>query len=157
MKPGNTLSEAGLSQKALSPSELIVMVMVAAAGFGVAFLLGIDRYNTSLKRAQGILYLLEGSIGTWSCWALLRFGRLPKHVRLPAALWALVIWFGMGLSSIAYFGYVMMPVEVLLSGAAPHIRGGVDVARALGIACCARVMTFACVALCRPIVLAMSL
>ncbi len=129
------------------------MAVVVAAGLGLSSLAGIDRYDTSLRRAQGILYLIEAGVGVWSYWALLRSARQPKGLRLPAALWALAVWFGWGLSSLAYIGYVLIPGEILLSGAALRIRGGVEFGRALGIALGARAIILAGVAVSRPVVL----
>ncbi len=156
MRPEGTASGATPRERPLALPELIIMVLVVAAGLGLSFLLGVDRYNTSLGRARGIFYVLEASLGFWSYWALLRFAHLPRPLRLPAALWGFVIWSGVALSGLAYIGYVMIPVEVLLSGAALRIRGGVEFGRALGIALGARAIVLAAMLVSRPVVLGLA-
>lgn len=156
MRWDGAASEASLRERPLALPELILMAVVVAAGLGLSSLLGVDRYNTSLGRARGIFYVLEASVGFWSYWALLRFAHLPRPLRLPAALWGFVIWFGVALSGLAYIGYVTIPVEILLSGAALRIRGGVEFGRAFGIALGGRAIVLAAMLVSRPVVLGLA-
>ncbi len=126
---------------------------VLLAELAVAYLLGIDPYNTLLKLAKLILTFVEIGVGLGSFWVLLGLFGVQPSVRAPGALWALLIWFGLFLSHIAYIGYLLIPVEIGLAAAGLRFRVGLAPGRALLIALLGRAVMFAAGSICRPLVI----
>ncbi len=113
-----------LHGRPLAAGEFFFLMSVLVVELAVAVLLGIDFYNTSAKLAQLILMVVEIGVGLGSFWVMLSLFGVQSSVRLPGALWALLIWFGLFLSHIAYVGYLFIPVEIAVAAAALRFRVG---------------------------------
>lgn len=106
----------------LSGKEVLVLLALSLVELLCPLLLGTELYDTRVALTQGVLALAEIGTGLGAYWLLLRLSGVPLGFRLPGAVWALAIWFGLFLSHISYLGYLLIPVEVLLAAVAIHRR-----------------------------------
>jgi hypothetical protein len=92
-----------------------VAIVLGALSVGLLWSYLIKVYDVRIPSIRVALTAISVALSFVLFWAGLAVMGLPRGARATPALWALLAWNGVLLGQMPYVGYLLMPVEVLLS------------------------------------------
>lgn len=124
----------------MTRTELAVAAVLTAAGIALSALL--RPYDSASAVMAMLLTAISAVTATVLFWAGLRAFDVPTDRRTAAAVWAALPWHTLLLSQLAYIGFALVPVEIILSVLILRRRAQLAVLRAsLPLAAAVRIAT----------------
>lgn len=125
--------------KAISTFEVLVALGFVALGSWSISYWG-DWKGLTYIRNQYLFVFINFALSSVVFWIALLCVRVPKHLCLPASLWAAVVWNTVFPSLIVYVGFLLLPIEVIFSGLLLSFRSSIATAKAVGISAITKVL-----------------
>ncbi len=134
-----------------SRDQYLRWVACVAVGILLNSLLVSDYYDcTGVGRWLGLLIVLGSGIAMF--WAILCWLGVSESIAMTGAMWTVVHW-SAGFSSMAYFGFVFLPIEMLGSAIILQRRSSLPISRTLVLAFLVRLGAQLALVVCRPLLI----
>jgi hypothetical protein len=119
--------------RSLDKRDGLLLLSVSAGGALISGLIGFELFDSVDSTAiwtVGTAGLVVGLLCSWGC---LRLSSVEPAQRIPGALWLVLPWYFLFLSQLAYIGFGLIPVEVVVGALcmARRIKASIPMALAV--------------------------
>ena len=116
----------------LSKTELVLIIILV--GFGSWSIPAWGNWGQETYLENKYLYVFANFVlSSLIFWTTISFIKVPKHLRLPGSLWAAASWNAWFPSLLAYIGFFLLPIEIILAGLLLSFRSNLTTWKAVGI------------------------
>lgn len=116
----------------LSKTELVLILILV--GFGSWSIPAWGDWGEGTYLDNKYLYVFANYVLSFLIfWTTISFMKVPRHLRLPGSLWAAASWNTWFPSLLAYIGFFLLPIEIILAGLLLSFRSNLTTWKAVGI------------------------